>query len=238
MGAPYGMEIVESCLSCKLRTQGRFCDLSPAALHSFEAITYTTVYPEGSVLFVEGQMPRGVFLLCQGRAKLSVAANERKRLILKIAGPGEMLGLAATISGKPYELSAMTMDPCQVTFVKAPEFLRFVHEHAEACFGVAQQLSEKFKSACHFRSRTLSRSPAERLAKLLLEWSANADSSVKGETRFSLTLTHDEIAEMIETTRETVTRWFNRLKKRGIVKMHGATLTICNEPLLRRMAGT
>jgi CRP/FNR family transcriptional regulator len=230
------MEVVESCLGCNLRVQGRFCNLSPAALHAFDAITYTTVYPEGAVLFVEGQVPRGVFLLCQGRVKLSVAAKENKRLILKIASPGEMLGLAATISGKPYELSAKTMDPCQVTFVKAPEFLRFVHEHAEACFGVAEQLSEKYTSACHFRSRTLSRSPAERLAKLLLEWSANADGSSKGENRFSLTLTHDEIAEMIETTRETVTRWFNRLKKRGIVKMHGATLVICNESVLRRMA--
>ena len=67
MGAPYGMEVVESCLGCNLRVQGRFCNLSPAALHAFDAITYTTVYPEGAVLFVEGQVPRGVFLLCQGR---------------------------------------------------------------------------------------------------------------------------------------------------------------------------
>jgi len=235
MGAPYGMEVVESCLACEMRVPGMFCDLPPAALQAFEAITYTTVYPKGSILFVEGQNPRGVFILCRGRAKLSVATKERKRLILKIAGPGEMLGLAATVSGKPYELAAETMDPCHITFIKAPEFLRFVREHPEACFGVAEQLSGKYASACHFRSRTLSRSPAERLAKLLLEWSEGAEGS-KLEPRFSLTLTHDEIAEMIETTRETVTRWFNRLKKRGIVKMQGATLIICNEAMLRRMA--
>jgi CRP/FNR family transcriptional regulator len=230
------MDVVESCLACQMRVPGMFCDLSPAALQAFEAITYTTVYPKGAVLFVEGQTPRGVFILCKGRAKLSVAAKERKRLILKIAGAGEMLGLAATVAGKPYELAAETMDPCHITFIKAPEFLRFVREYPEACFGVAQQLSGKYASACHFRSRTLSRSPAERLAKLLLEWSATTEGPTKSEPRFSLTLTHDEIAEMIETTRETVTRWFNRLKKRGIVKMQGATLVICNEPLLRRMA--
>src|ERR1700748_3652133 len=126
-----------------------FCDPPPAPLQSFESIKYATAYPKGAVLFVEGQMPRGIFVLCKGRVKLSICSTDGKTLILKIAEPGEVLGLSATVSGKAYELTAETVDPCQVNFVKREDFLRFLKEHGEACLRVAGQLSGKNKSACH-----------------------------------------------------------------------------------------
>ena len=120
------MDIIESCLTCKMRADRIFCDLPTSALQSFESIKYATAYPKGAVLFVEGQSPRGIFVLCKGRVKLSICATDGKTLILKIAEPGEVLGLSATVSGKPYELTAETIDPCQVNFVKREDFLRFL----------------------------------------------------------------------------------------------------------------
>ena len=69
MLSPYGMEIVESCITCKLRAERIFCDLPASALQTFENIKYATAYPQGAVLFVEGQMPRGIFVLCKGTVK-------------------------------------------------------------------------------------------------------------------------------------------------------------------------
>ncbi len=146
--SPYGLDIIESCLSCKMKTDRLFCDLPASALQSFEAIKYATAYPKGAVLFVEGQAPRGIFVLCKGRVKLSICSTDGKTLILKIAESGEVLGLSATISGKPYELTAETVDPCQINFVKREDFLRFLREHSEACLRVAEQLSEKYNTAC------------------------------------------------------------------------------------------
>ena len=167
MLSPYGLDIIESCLTCKMRADRIFCDLPTSALQSFESIKYATAYPKGAVLFVEGQAPRGIFVLCKGRVKLSICATDGKTLILKIAEPGEVLGLSASVSGKPYELTAETIDPCQVNFVKREEFLRFLKEHADACFKVAEQLSEKYNNACHeVRSLGLSHSAGEKLAKL------------------------------------------------------------------------
>ena len=148
MLTPYGLDIIESCLACKMRAERIFCDLPPAALQSFENVKYATSYPKGAVLFVEGQTPRGIFVLCKGRVKLSISSTDRKTLILKIAEPGEVLGLSATVSGKPYELTAETVDPCQVNFVKREDFLRFLKEHSDACLRVAEQLSEKYNTAC------------------------------------------------------------------------------------------
>jgi CRP/FNR family transcriptional regulator, cyclic AMP receptor protein len=236
--SPYGLEIVESCLTCKLRAERIFCDLPSSALQAFENIKYATAYPKGAVLFVEGQSPRGIFVLCKGRVKMSICSTDGKTLILKIAEPGEVLGLSATVSGKPYELTAETIDPCQVNFVKREDFLRFLKEHGDACFRVAEQLSEKYNNACHeVRSLGLSHSAAEKLAKLLLEWSGRNGEAAKLEPRLKLALTHEEIAQMIGTSRETVTRLFAELKKRQIIQSKGSTLLIRNKAALKLMAG-
>jgi CRP/FNR family cyclic AMP-dependent transcriptional regulator len=235
--SPYGLDIVESCLTCKMRADHIFCDLPTSALQAFENIKYATAYPKSAVLFVEGQAPRGIFVLCKGRVKLSICATDGKTLILKIAEPGEVLGLSATVSGKPYELTAETIDPCQVNFVKREDFLRFLRDHSDACFKVAEQLSAKYNNACHeVRSLGLSHSAGEKLAKLLLEWSSKNGEAAKQEPRLKLALTHEEIAQMIGTSRETVTRLFADMKKRQIVQAKGSTLIIRNKAALKGIA--
>ncbi len=237
MLSPYGLDIIESCFTCKLRADRLFCDLPTSALQSFESIKYATAYPKGAVLFVEGQSPRGIYVLCKGRVKLSICSTDGKTLILKVAEPGEVLGLSASVSGKAYELTAETLDPCQVNFVKREDFLRFLKEHGEACLRVAEQLSEKYNSACHeIRSLGLSHSAAEKLAKLLLDWSTKNGEAAKVEPRLKLALTHEEIAQMIGTSRETVTRLFADLKKRQIVQAKGSTLLIRNKAALKQIA--
>ena len=237
MLSPYGMEIVESCLTCKLRVDRIFCDLPQAALQNFENIKFATAYPQGAVLFVEGQVPRGIFVLCKGSVKLSINSPSGRTMIVKLAEPGEVLGMSATISGKPYEVTAETIDPCQINFVKREDFLKFLKDDVEVCFKVAEQLGEKYHNACkEVRSLGLSHSAAEKLATLLLEWSAKNGERAKAEPRLKIRLTHEEIAQMIGTSRETVTRLFAELKKRQIVQSKGSTLVIRNTSALRDIA--
>ncbi len=239
MLTPYGLDIIESCLSCKMRAEHILCDLPPDALKSFESIKYATAYPKGAVLFVEGQSPRGIFVLCKGRVRLSICSTEGKTLILQISEPGEVLGLSATVSGKPYELTAETMAPCQVNFVKREDFLRFLKEHGDACLRVAEQLSVVYNSACHeIRALGLSHSAMQKLAKLVLEWSAKNGEAAKAQPRLKVGLTHEEISQMIGTSRETVTRLFADLKRRQILQGKGATLLIRNKGALKALAIT
>jgi CRP/FNR family transcriptional regulator, cyclic AMP receptor protein len=237
MLSPYGMEIVESCLTCKLRTDRVFCDLPPAALQNFENIKFATAYPQGAVLFVEGQLPRGIFVICKGSVKLSINSPNGRTMIVKLAEAGEVLGMSATISGKPYEVTAETIDPCQINFVKREDFLKFLRDDVDACFKVAEQLGEKYHNACkEVRSLGLSHSAVEKLAALLLEWSAKNGENMKAEPRLKIRLTHEEIAQMIGTSRETVTRLFAELKKRKIVQAKGSTLVIQNSSALKEIA--
>jgi CRP/FNR family transcriptional regulator, cyclic AMP receptor protein len=236
MPSPYGMEIVESCLTCKLRAERIFCDLPASAMQTFESIKHATAYPQGAVLFVEGQFPRGISVLCKGSVKLSINSPSGRTMIVKLAEPGEVLGLSATISGKPYEVTAETIDPCQVNFVNRDDFLRFLKDNVEACFKVTEQLSEEYQSACkEVRSLGLSHSATEKLAKLLLEWSSKNGESAKAEPRLKLRLTHEEIARMIGTSRETVSRLFADFRKQRLIQQNGSTLVIPNRVALESL---
>jgi CRP/FNR family cyclic AMP-dependent transcriptional regulator len=93
MIAPYGLKILDDCVSCPVKTERPFCNLPPQAVQRLNEIKATAVYPKGTMLFIEGQQPRGVFVLCIGKAKLSTSSREGKTIITKIAEAGDLLGL-------------------------------------------------------------------------------------------------------------------------------------------------
>ncbi len=232
MRGPYGFELDENCQSCKVRANGFFCQLGPAAMEHFNTIKTSASYPAGAVLFLEKQDPRGAFVLCAGEVKLSISSSGGKTLILRIAKPGEILGLMATLSGSPYEVTAETLRPCQVAYVRRDDFLALVARHPEVCKGVVRQLSTLYAGACQqLRTVGLSASAPEKLARLLLEWSGEAKDSKLGAP-IKLPLTHEEIAALIGSTRETVTRTLSEFKSRQLVTLQGSTLVICNRPAL------
>lgn len=136
-----------SCRECVLRPDRLFCDLPPTALEAFDGIKTICSYPRGSTLFHEGGSAKGMFVLCAGRVKLSVCSESGRRLTLRIAGPGEVLGLSASLSSTPYEVTAETLENATVASVKRKDLLRFLREHREACLQVVHLLSRDLHTA-------------------------------------------------------------------------------------------
>ncbi len=136
-----------SCLDCVQRPEGIFCDLAPPALQAFDGIKSIQRYPKGTVLFREGQAARGVFLLCEGRVRLSVCSESGRRMNLRVAASGEVLALSATVSGGHYEVTAEAMDEVQVAVVRRKELLDFLREHRDVCLQVVNLLSEDLHTA-------------------------------------------------------------------------------------------
>src|SRR5271169_1208343 len=134
--------IQQSCLECVERPDRLFCDLSHDSLRDFDEVKALDTYPGGTVLFREGRPAQGIFVLCEGRARLSVCAESGRQLTIRIAGPGEVLGLSASLAGAPYEMTAELLDNAQVATVKRKDLLRFLHEHREACLRVVNLLSQ------------------------------------------------------------------------------------------------
>ena len=234
MRAPYGLNILDNCLACHMREEALFCHLPEAALQRLNEIKSTAVYPKSAMLFIEGQQPRGVFVLCTGKAKLSTSSAEGKTVITKISEAGDVLGLSAVISNRPYEVTAEMIEPGQANFITRDALLQFMREYGEVAVRVAEQLSRNYYTAYEgIRALGLTSSPAERFAQLLLGWSNSAGNG--DPLQLKLTLTHEEIAEIIGTTRETVSRLFSQFKKKQLVQLKGATLIIRNKAGLKEM---
>jgi CRP/FNR family transcriptional regulator, cyclic AMP receptor protein len=237
MKTPYGLEIIENCLTCPLHKDRIFCNLHPGALAGLDAISSPATYPKGAILFVEGQEPRGLFVICNGRVKLSASSAGGKSLILRVAESGEVVGLPGTISGKPYEVTAEALEPIQANFLPRQPFLEFLRAHGEVALRVAEVLSDIYYATYReVRYLGLSGSVEEKLACFLLDF-AEGHGSDRAQTRatFTLTLTHEEIAEMIGSSRETVTRLFADFRRKGLVELHGSTLVIGDKTGLRKL---
>ena len=193
MRAPYGLNILDNCLSCRVREEQVFCNLSIHAGQRLNEIKSTAVYPKGAMLFIEGQQPRGVFVLCVGKAKLSTSSREGKTIITKLSEAGDVLGLSSVISNRPYEVTAEMMEPGQANFIPRESLLQFLKEHGEVALRVAEQLSRNYYTA------------------------------------------YEEIAEIIGTTRETVSRLFSEFKKKQLLQLKGSTLVIRNRSALEKI---
>jgi CRP/FNR family cyclic AMP-dependent transcriptional regulator len=136
-----------SCFSCDFRPDRLFCDMPADSVKAFDEIKLLASYPRAAVLFAEGRPVRGIFILCDGRAKLSIRSENGKRLTLRIAGPGEVLGLGATLSNTPYEVTAELLDNAKVVFVRRKDLIKFLRENSQACLEVVRMLSQDLHGA-------------------------------------------------------------------------------------------
>jgi CRP/FNR family transcriptional regulator, cyclic AMP receptor protein len=194
-------------------------------------VKFTTVYPRGALLFVEGQSVRGVYVLCSGRVKLSATSRDARVIITRIVRAGEILGLCAALSGDPYEVTAETLEPCQVNFVRRADFLRLLSTHSEASLRVAKQLGRNYSAALEqVRMLGLSHSAAAKLARFLLEVGDGGGDHLK------LALTHEEIGQFIGASRETVTRLFSEFKHEKLIQVKGTTLLLSDRTALETLA--
>lgn len=214
-----------------------FCNLDKAALTDYAAIGTELQFTKGATLFEEGSRSSGVFVVCTGQVKLFCTSKEGKTLILKIAMPGDVLGLGAVISGSPYEVTAETLQPTEIKSIRRDQFLFFLEKHGEGSLHAAKALSEEYKAAFFDARRlALSGSAAGRLAGVLLAWGKTAASCGKFEMRFTMALTHEELASMVGSSRETVTRMLTRFKKEELIQMRGSSILILAPDLLENLS--
>lgn len=236
MSRPSKSKIGGNCVACKLRKQNFFCNLSPSAIWALETIRNAARYQKGAVLFLKGQQPRGAFVLCKGRAKLSVGTIDGRTIISEIVEEGEALGLAASVSGTPYEATAEALERCQVIFLERNALLHLMRQQNEFCLRIAEYLSEKYRSACQeIRARSVPQLAGNKLAKLLIGC-AVGNGATREARRIRLPVTHEEIAGMIGTARETVTRLLGDFKRKGLIQQKGSMLVIRDRIALEALA--
>jgi CRP/FNR family cyclic AMP-dependent transcriptional regulator len=226
-------QIIQSIGNCTSCPQPFLAGLPEDFARSLERMTMETSFPADAVLFMEGQRSQGVMVIVSGKVKLSTTSSDGRTLIVRIAGPGDALGMSATVVDRPYELTAETVEPTKIKIIRRDSFMQWLRGNPELAFRIAEELAAEYNSTCQqLRSMLLSHTACQRLARALLELGG------RGEKReVKMTLTHQELAEMIGTSRETVTRLLSSFRQKGMIDLSGSTLVLRNREGLRQIGG-
>jgi CRP/FNR family transcriptional regulator, cyclic AMP receptor protein len=228
--------MMTSCLNCPQVGKHAFCSLGPCSRAFLESNSIPMEYRRGNILFREGDEASAIFVICSGRAKVSATSREGRTLILRIASTGDVLGVGAALRGEEYEATAEAIEPCQVRALRTKFFKQMLQEHGDASLGVAQTLAKDYRAAFDEACLIgLPGSPAARIARLILDWSKNAKVGTPNSV-VTMPLTHDELASMVATTRETVTRTLGRFRKEKLISMHGVVLNVLQPSALERLS--
>ena len=216
------------CAACSNRRPGWFCSLGSAVLADLELATSTISLPAQASLFTQGEEARCLYLICSGYLKLTAGRPDDKQMIVRVAGPGSILGLYAVLSHGVYEVSAESLTTAQLRPVERERFLGFLRNHKEAQMRAVQCICQEYRFALQDACRiALSETVATRLGRLLMELGHQiGEHTDAGEFRFPLLLTHEEMASMTCTTRETVTRTLGQFRKEGWISIEESVVTI------------
>lgn len=218
------------------RFPGEFLkSLGVEAISDYFSIEKRVTLPTGATLYREGDASSDVYVLLDGNVRVSFDSDSGRRFISKSVRPGDVLGLAAAVMGRPHATTAQTVFPAEISSVRGPDFLAFLNRRPEALWAVLHELAFEIEGLYgRLRTMGLSSSVPGRLARLILEWSSYGQEA-RLEQRLHVPMTHYEIADSICASRESVTRAMNDLQKDGVIGVRGTLLTILDlEELVMR----
>jgi CRP/FNR family transcriptional regulator, cyclic AMP receptor protein len=207
------------------------------ALSSPERIGFSKFYPRNALLFLEGETAHGAYILRSGLVKISISSADGKKLIMRIARPGDVLGLYAGLTGHAYEATAEMLRDGRLEFVSRDGLLDLMKDRRPPALDLVQVLSKQFTEFVdHARLLMLSGSAVEKLARLILMWGRDFGERTSEGVQVQILLTQEEIAQIIGASRETVTRLLSSLKRRKIIHVNGHGMIIRNSAALASLA--
>ena len=210
----------------------KLSDISSAKLD--EASVQLT-FRAGELVYLEGERPVGAYIVKSGTVKLTASSRTGKALILRIAKPGDVIGLSTALSDRRNDTSAVAQDTVALAYVTTQHLYQVMTCCTDISVWFAQQLSIEYFSLCRELSLLgLRRSAMSKLAKLLLDLSGNGLVTDR-HSHVKCGLTHEELAQMIGISRETVTRLLRELRESAIATLKGKALHVNDLEQLRAL---
>jgi len=198
-------------------------------IHGANVSNLSLLHPRGKILFAEGEPARGVHLLRTGRATVSISSSEGRVVILRLAKAGDVLGLNSVLQNAAYETTVKALEPCRTDFISHTELIELMRKSQTVTNAITKILSRELAELTNrAKSLVLPQTAVAKLARLLLELSK--------ENGLDKIFTHEEFAQMICTSRETVTRLLANLDKRQIISVTSGNILICDRAALQTIA--
>jgi CRP/FNR family transcriptional regulator len=222
--------------SCEGEGPWIFSSLNEEGQRELASLLRPIEYDKDEVIFQEGELAFGLYIVCRGRVKLAKRSSKGKRQILKLVGPGELLGEKTMFDQETYTAYAKTLEPTKLYFIERGAFLDFLRRHPQVAINLIEKLARELKS---FQNRLLEISyegSTERLARLLLKIGEVCGVPEGDRLYLGIDLSRAELAEMAGISTETAIRTLSRLRERGLVELVGHKIYIRDRAGLERLA--
>ncbi len=196
-----------------------------------------SLHGRGRVLFAEGEPARGVYILRTGRASQSISSSEGRIVILRMARAGDVLGLNSVLRNASYDTTVKALQPCRTDFISRAHLIELMERSQRGAHAMLKILSHELTELTdRARLLLLPQTALGRLARLLLQACYDSDGSKSSSSRIERVFTHEEMAQMICSSRETVTRLLATLSKQQVIRVTPDSILIGDRPALEKIA--
>lgn len=209
--------------------------IAKAELEKLEALGKTRRYPKGEFVFRAGDPGQSIYFLRKGRIKIYQPSPMGREVILWFCFAGEIFGLSEIGRSGGRIVNAQICENSEVLCVPYEAFKVFLANHPDTALLIMQVLSCRLRALGDVLVNLVTDDVNTRIAKLILRLGANYGTRNGKHIFLSIHLTHQEIADMVGTTRQTVTSVLGRLKRDGILSIDNQRIHIESEELLSEM---
>jgi CRP/FNR family transcriptional regulator len=223
------MEIVKHIASIPL-----FEDLPKEQQEDLAMIVADQVYKRGQTIFTEGDDATGFYVGITGRVKIFKLSFEGKEQILHIFGPGEPFGEVPVFTGQHFPANAEAMEDGRIFFFPRESFIELIKKNPSIALNMLAVLSLRLRRFTHLIDDLSLKEVPGRLSAYLLYLSEQK----KGTSDLELTITKSQLASLLGTIPETLSRIFGKMSKQGLIELDGPRIRILDRQGLEDLAET
>ncbi len=208
--------------------------LTDAEKSDFFDKTEQLSFKKGKLLFYEGGIPSGVFLLKRGKTKIFKTGIDGKDQIFYIYSEGDLMGYHALLCQEPYEDSCETLEPCEFLFIGKQAFTELLQTIPHLKDTLIQNMSHEFGVMVNIIAVLAQKPVRERLALFLLILQAKYTKQTLEDAR--ITLPREDLANIIGTARENLGRLLKEFREDGLVFIDKKAILIRDASRLQHLA--
>lgn len=225
-----------SCENCQCRHQGIFCDLEENALAVIGQNKVMNSYKKGQTVFYQGNPLFGLYCVNSGKIKISKLGNDGKESIIRIAGPGDVLGHRSLFSNEKFTATATVLEDSAICFLDKKFIYRAIAQDPSISLRLIEKLSRDMGKAEDRSASMAQKSVRERLAELLLMLKNSYGIQEGKRWRLDIKLTREEMASMIGTANETIIRFISEFRDDNLIEQEGKIIYLLDEEGLLEIA--
>jgi CRP/FNR family transcriptional regulator len=209
-----------------------FATLSESEFQSIEHIFVIREYRENQVIFVEEETGRYMYIVLAGKIKVTKSTSDGRESILAIHQAGDFFGEMSLLDGKTSPATVSAMEDCRIASISSGDFQRYLMRNEKVLQQIIQVLCARVRQGWA-QVQSLSYGTAESRIRLGIQQLARKHGvhDARG-TIIDLKITHQELAEMVGTSRETVTRTLASLQKQGAIQLEHRRIVVLSQGML------